>query len=357
MILILTLMTLIAQAGGPHDIGYAEVFADLTTGPGYPEDVVYDEANDRLFVTMPATFGTAGSGPSQVQVLDSETGALLDAIDLQGENLNFEHALSGAALNWNGDLVVLSTQLGAVVISDAGNGIWSQQACGGPFPDLNLNDPLPPLPNGIAVTGNNDYLVTDSLQNVIWRVDDDCSSAPEIWFEDPSSLYLTGSAQMGLNGIRLHPWDNHIYFAFTGGPGVAPGEIDQPGRIYRLPDVENPYPSDLELVYSYSAFDMTDGIAFDIFGRLWSTLALSNAISRIDGLNQCGVTPYEDLRITQISGPGASVGLKAPANIAFTKPGHLKVVNHALFEQNFDPNPFVVFDVYVGPAVIGASLP
>ena len=75
-----------------HTVGAGSVFAPIAAQPGYPEGVVV--VGDKVFVSGPAAFGTAGSGPSAVSIFDRETGAALGTIPLHGEDLAQEHALS-----------------------------------------------------------------------------------------------------------------------------------------------------------------------------------------------------------------------------------------------------------------------
>lgn len=51
-----------------------------------------NSAGDWVFVSGPATFGTAGKGPSAIQVYNRTSGALEQTIVVLGEALAFERA-------------------------------------------------------------------------------------------------------------------------------------------------------------------------------------------------------------------------------------------------------------------------
>jgi hypothetical protein len=100
---------------------------------GFPEGVAV--VGDRVYVAGPATFGTAGKGPSVVTVLNRANGALITEILIAGEQLGFEHALSGIAVDAAGDVFVVSTQLGVIRIHRHGQD-YQQSAYAPPLPDL-----------------------------------------------------------------------------------------------------------------------------------------------------------------------------------------------------------------------------
>jgi hypothetical protein len=70
--------------------------ATVPAAPGFPEGVAIH--GDSVFVSGPARFGTAGTGPSAIQVYDRDSGELEQTIVVQGEALTFEHALSNLAI-------------------------------------------------------------------------------------------------------------------------------------------------------------------------------------------------------------------------------------------------------------------
>lgn len=331
-----------ASAGAPQ-VGDGDVLATVPPSPGYPEAIVLDRG--LVYVSGPATFGTAGQGPSAVQVFRRSTGALLETIAIEGEDLSQEHALSGIAVDASGRLYALSTQLGVVRLARHGGG-WTQELYATAFPDRNPADPLPPLPNDLAFDESGDLYVTDSLQATIWRIPAG-GGAPQVWFFDPA-LIITGQAQLGPNGIRVDPAREYLYFTYSGGPAVAPGELAQPGVVYRLPLVDSPTAADLEAVYTFEGFEIPDGIAFTRDGELYVVLALTNAIAALS-------LDAPATEIARITGPnGSSVPFIQPSNLLFDA-GHALVVNHALYAPSLDPNPFAVIEVYVG--VQGDRLP
>lgn len=330
-----------AQASKPVK-GSLETLASVSATPGFPEGIAIDQ--QRVFVSGPAVFGTAGTGPSVVNVFHKNTGALLDTIEIQGEDLSQEHALVGMAMGDDHALYALSTQLGVVRIQRHGNH-YGQSIYASPLPDLPTcgaalpgeacsptSLDLPPTPNDIAFDGEGNAYITDSSQATIFRVSP--GAEPEIWLQsalfDPPSPPLPS---FSLNGVRLSPERDFLYAAVTFfGAGFPMG------GIVRVPLVDDPVESDIQMICPYF-FEAPDGIAFDEEGRLYVALAGSNQISVLapDGSEEARYgTPA-----------GASIPLDAPANIAFDdSKKSILITNHALFSA--DASHFAVLRMYVG---------
>ena len=74
----------------------------------FPEGVLVH--GSQVFVSGPARFGTAGTGPSAIQNYNRKSGALVQTITVVGEALEYEHALSNMAVDASGRIYALSTQ-------------------------------------------------------------------------------------------------------------------------------------------------------------------------------------------------------------------------------------------------------
>ena len=159
------------------------------------------------------------------------------------------------------------------------------------------------------------------------------------------SALLAGSGPLpiGVNGIRLDPEREHVYFSVTfsaSDPSI--------GAIYRLPLVDDPDETDIELFHEYNLGEAPDGFAFGASGDLYVTLAASNEISVLapDGT--------ETARIA--SAPSDAIPLDAPANIAFdNKSKSLLVTNHASLSGNVAH--FAVLKVFVGDTAAPLAAP
>ncbi len=308
-------------------------FASVPASPGFPEGVAIN--GNSVFVSGPARFGTAGTGPSAIQVYNRKTGALQQTIVVSGEALASEHALSNMAFDRRGRIYALSTQLGLIRFTKQGQ-TYQQESFGAPLPDLppvSMNYPdFPPIVNDIVFDDDGYAYVTDSLQATIFRYNPE-GGAPQVWFRSPL-LEGGGSFPFGTNGIRLDPQREHVVFAVSTS-STNPGL----GTIYQLPLVSHPLANELEVVHSYVAGELPDQLAFGDDGILYVTLAFSNQISMvIPGIGEIG-------RIG--SKPGDAVPLDNPATIAFdSRTKSLLLVNHALFSA--DPTHFAVLSVYVG---------
>jgi sugar lactone lactonase YvrE len=306
--------------------GQIETFAPVPAVPGFPEGIAVH--GNRVFVSGPARFGTAGTGPSAIQVYDRKSAALVETISVAGEALAFEHAVSNIALDGEGRIYALSTQLGLIRFTKQGGG-YVQQAYGAPLPDLpvcsavapgtpcapTLFD-LPPIPNDVVFDAAGFAYATDSLQATIFRYSPG-GGAPQIWFQSP--LFEGGGfIPFGPNGLRLDPQREHVYVIVS--TSAANPSL---GTIYRLPLVDAPAAGDLEVFYQYVASEIPDQLAFGARGDLYVSLALTNQISVLapDGT--------ESARFS--SAPGDDIPLDAPAGIAFdSRTKSLLISNHAL---------------------------
>lgn len=320
--------------------GEIETFAAVPADPGFPEGVAVH--GNRIFVSGPARFGTAGSGPSAIQVYDRKTADLVTTIEVAGEALAFEHALSNVAVDLDGRIYALSTQLGLIRFTKQGRG-FVQGAYGAPLPDLPTcaaapggpcsptSVDFPPIPNDIVFDPEGFAYVSDSLQATIFRYAPG-GGAPEIWFQDPQ-FEGGGFIPFGTNGIRLDPAREHVYVVVS--TSVA---APNPGQIFRLPLVDAPKPADLEVFHEYGG-EVPDQLAFGATGELYVSLALSNQISVL--------APDGTERARLDSAPGDDVPLDAPAGIAFdSRSKSLLIVNHALLTM--DPAHFAVLQVFAG---------
>ncbi len=325
-------------------LGDIETFASVPPVPGFPEGIAVH--GNHVYVSGPARFGTAGTGPSAIQVYNRKTGALDSTIVVAGEALAFEHALSNIAKDGDGRIYALSTQLGLIRFTKQGSG-YIQGAYGAPLPDLptcTLAAPgsdcsptvidFPPIPNDVVFDAAGFAYVTDSLQATIFRYAPG-GGAPEIWFQSP--LFEGGGfIPFGPNGIRLDPMREHVYV-------VVSTSLSNPnlGTIYRLPLVDTPTQADLGVFYQYIAGEVPDQLAFGAEGDLYVALALSNQISIL--------APNGTERARFASAPGDDVPLDLPAGIAFdSRTKSLLIANHALLSG--DPAHFAVLQMFAGDA-------
>ncbi|MBX2997671.1 MAG: hypothetical protein KF893_04110 [Caldilineaceae bacterium] len=326
--------------------GGVTTFAIVPAEPGFPEGIAVH--GNRVFVSGPARFGTAGTGPSAIHVYDRKTGALSQTIVVQGEALEYEHAVSNIAVDGAGRLYALSTQLGLIRFTKQGQ-TYVQESYGAPIPDLPIcaavtpgvpcsptTMDMPPIVNDIVFDVQGYAYVTDSLQATIFRYSPS-GGAAEIWFQS-ADFEGGGPIPFGLNGIRINPERTHLYF-------VVSTTLVNPthGVIYHLPLVDQPTASDLEVFYTYTAAfgpfgEIPDQLAFGARGDLYVSLAVSNQISV---LSSDGV---EKMRIA--SALTDSIPLDSPAGIAFdARTKSLLIANHALLSGN--AANFAVLKVFV----------
>lgn len=338
LIVVITLSLLVAglvAAGG--DIG---TFATVPAVPGFPEGVAIH--GNQVYVSGPARFGTAGTGPSAIQLYNRKTGALEATITVDGEALAFEHALSNIAVDGDGRIYALSTQLGLLRFTKQGSA-YIQEAYGAPIPDLPTCTAasgapcsptfidFPPIVNDVVFDATGFAYVSDSLQATIFRYAPGGGPA-EIWFQSP--LFEGGGPiPFGTNGLRLDPARLFLYVAVS--TSAANPFL---GTIYRLPLVETPAPADLAVFHAYTGGELPDQLSFGANGKLYVSLAFSNQISVL--------APDGTELLRYQSAPGDTIPLDNPAGIAFdSRSKSLLIANHALLSGN--PAHFAVLQAFV----------
>lgn len=324
-----------SATAAPRPYGDARILAPVPA-PGFPEGIAVWA--DKVYVAGPATFGTAGTGPSHVWAFNAATGALARSWVTQGENLALDHANSGVAVDRIGRVYVLNIQIGMFRILQDG----TQEQYSTPFPNLPICSAvpggtpcapmpvdLPALPNDLAFDEAGNAYVTDSLQATVWRVPPG-GGDPVIWFQDPR----LATTFVGVNGIKVSPDGTAVYLSVSG---------DLAGRawIYHLPLVEQPSGADLVAFHEYTNGDLPDGFAFGEAGLLYVAVATPFA-SGVSILDQTGA---EVERLANGSNPISPYD--SPANIAFDGKGSMLLSNHAFVTGVTNPEQFAVLDVYV----------
>lgn len=328
-------------------IGSGSVFAKLPADPGFPEGIALSRG--KVFVSGPATFGTAGTGPSKTLILQRSTGKPKGEIVTQGEYLPAEHFMGCIAADGEGRLYVLSAQLGVVRFTPKADGSYAQDIYASipHVPLCNANGGAAPcspsafdegfaLANDLAFDDDGNLYVTDSLQAIIWKVAPGGGTA-SIWASSPR--FDAVPFNIGANGIRLSPDHTQVYVSVTN--ELATGGAT--GSIFRIPLVDHPKESDIKKFHTYAAGEQPDGLAFAKSGRLYVALVTANAIS---------VLNTDGTEASRLTGPlGSAIPYDGPANIAFTGRSIL-VVNHAPVTRNADN--FAILETFVGET--GAKL-
>jgi DNA-binding beta-propeller fold protein YncE len=307
-----------AGAGAPENA----LFATVDATPGYPQGIA--AGKHQVYVAGPA-MGAAGTGPSEIEVRNRNTGGLIKTIKIEGENLEEDHALHGIAVDGRDRIYVLSTQLGLVRIAKVGKK-HVQSVYAGPFPDMppcSVAAPgegcsptdlsLPPEPADITFAPDGTAYVTDAQQATIYRIPPE-GGAPEIWLQ---SSKLAGFFDLaGVSAIRTSPDGKSLYVTVPFSTG-APWE----GRIFAIPRIDAPTEADIEEVHTFTNFEAPEGLAVGEGGALYVALSVTNELAVVEP----GVG--ETARIG--SPKGSNIPFDGPARIAFDGRGGLYVTNLA----------------------------
>ena len=214
-----------------------------------------------------------------------------------------------------------------------------------PNPEL-FSQPPSRLAGGWMVTMWND-LVFDRAGNLfmtddkprLWKVAPDGQAS--IWFEDPRLTGLFGFAGGPLGG-RIDPSGKFFYFTITAS-ATFPGEA----VVYRLPLVDHPSASDLQLVHRFpvvpgQALPQASGLAFAESGNLYVGLI---------GTDQIAVLDPSGSEIRRISSPL----FHSPWGMAFL--GQSLLVTNADIQPSEIPDHWTVLKVFVGESGLPLNRP
>ncbi len=322
-------------AAGRPGIGDTAVFASVPT-PGHPFGVAVDR--DRVYISTsagdffasPATGGHLNSDGERVFAYD-KSGNLVRTTSI-ATMPNSDMGLFGLALDGN------PTPTHQLYIADMNARILrlglDRDA---PAPEVFAQAPAPFSAGGWHASMWND-LVFDRAGNLfmtddkprLWRVTPD--GRPSIWFHDSSLLGFFGFAGGPLGG-RIDPSGRFLYFSITV-PAAFPGEA----VVYRLPLVDHPSASDLELVHRFPVvpgqpLPQATGLAFAESGNLYVSLI---------GTNQIAVLDPAGNEVRRISSPL----FDSPWGLAFM--GESLLVTNADIQPVESPDRWKVLKVFVG---------
>lgn len=174
-------------------------------------------------VQVGADAGGPGDGlPSKVFRYNRRTGVLRQTMTITGEDPARFHGMLGMATDAEGRLYVADTQ-GRVLRLDFARNTQETYAtlpnltpCGtAPAPGCSVAElggaDLPALANDLTFDARGNLYVTDTFQNVIWRVRPGTGTrTPELWFQDAR---FAGDF-FGVNGVRV-TGNNKLVFVTT----------------------------------------------------------------------------------------------------------------------------------------------
>src|SRR5438034_1547412 len=305
-------------------IGDTTIFASAPA-PGHLFGVAVD--NDRIYVSTsagdffadPPTGGHLNSDGERVFAYD-RSGRLVQTTIITTRP-NADMGLFGLALDGNprpDHQLYIADMNGRILRLSLGQK--------NPTPEV-FAQPPSELAGGWMATMWND-LVFDRAGNLymtddkprLWKVTPEGQAS--IWFEDPRLTGLFGFAGGPLGG-RIDPSGTFFYFTITAS-ATFPGEA----VVYRLPLVDHPSASDLQLVHRFpvvpgQALPQASGLAFAESGNLYVGLI---------GTDQLAVLDPSGNEMRRISSP------------LFHSPWGLAFVGQSLLVTNADIQPFEIPD-------------
>jgi len=321
--------------------GDATVFASVPA-PGHPFGVAVDK--NRVYISTsagdffadPSIGGHRNSDGERVFAYDQKGNLVTTTSIATGPNSNM--GLFGLALDGNPNP---DHQL---YIADMNGRILRLS--------LDQKDAAPvlfaeaPLAGGWMATMWND-LVFDRAGNLfmtddkprLWRVTPDGQAS--IWFQDTRLTGLFGVAGGPLGG-RIDPTGKFLYFTIT-------ISLEFPGEavVYRIPLVDHPSASDLEVVHRFPVVygqqpPQAAGLAFAKSGNIYVGLI---------GTNQIAVLDPAGNEIRRISSPL----FDSPWGLAFM--GQSLLVTNASIEPTEIPDHWKVLKVFVGESGLPLNRP
>ena len=179
------------------------------------------------------------------------------------------------------------------------------------------------FPNSLAFGKRGNLYVTESTTGTIWRITRRGSAAPWLQHELLEGLgEIPGYPPIGANGIVY--WKRTLYVANT-----------EKGLILRIPIGVDGSPGEPEILADGPEVYGPDGLALDVFGRIYIPLVLQDKLVRLD--------PADGSVIELAT---VDDGLDEPASLAFSTQGGDR---QTVFVTNFAVMPE---DGGSGPALL-----
>jgi sugar lactone lactonase YvrE len=343
MALVPALTPALASESTHPAIGDISVFATVPA-PGHPFGVAVDKNRVYIstsagdFFASPATGGHLNSDGERVFAYDKR-GHLVRTTRIATMPKS-DMGLFGLALDGN------PTPNHNLYVADMNGRILRLALNGDAAPQLFAQTPPPFSGLGWHASMWND-LVFDKAGNLfmtddkprLWKVTPDGHAS--IWFQDPRIAGLFGFAG-GPLGARIDPSGEFLYFTITIS-GYFPGEA----VVYRLPLVDHPSASDLQVVHRFPAPagqipPQAAGLAFAESGNMYVGLI---------GTNQIAVLDPAGNEIRRISSPL----FDSPWGLAFM--GQSLLVTNADIQEPGIPANWKVLKVFVGESGLPLNRP
>lgn len=348
----------VAADGGEGELGETRVFAEVGE-PGFPEGIAV--LGDRVYVGTHG-FVRESDEPSRIFGYDRDSGALVDEIVIEGQDLDEDHGLLGMAARGDA-LYVADSHPPRVLRVHPGSGRQETVVEIPELPQCPLTDrllgeegqaePCKPvtadhgaLPDDVAFDQHGNLYVTDLFQATIFRVRPGGDEA-EIWYQDPAL-----DAPGGANGIELSADGEALLVAHT--VSAPSPELPGAGYIHRIPIVEAPTPADREVFHEYLDPGSPDGLAVGRSGRVYVALFATNEISVLepDGTEHARFpSPAENLA-DELDPDG--VPYDAPASITFDGKGSILVTNQSVARQ--EPDHWAVLEAWVDDVAVDGTI-
>lgn len=324
-------------------IGDTSVFANVPA-PGHPFGVAVD--NHRVYIstsagdffTDPPNGGHLNSDGERIFAYDNKGNLVRTTIISTGPNSNM--GLFGLALDGNptpDHQLYIADMNGRILRLSLGRQNSVPQLFAQVPPQLAGGWPVS-MWNDLVFDPNGNLFMTDDKPR-LWRVTPDGQAS--IWFQDPRLTGLFRFAGGPLGG-RIDPTGQFLYFTITVSLAF-PGEA----VVYRLPLVDHPSASDLQLVHRFpvqqdGTFPQATGLAFAESGNVYVALI---------GTNQVAVLDPAGNEIRRISSPL----FDSPWGLAFM--GQSLLVTNADIQPRENSDRWKVLKVFVGESGLPLNRP
>ncbi|GGG58378.1 gluconolaconase [Hymenobacter glacieicola] len=251
---------MVAEPAAPARINVAQ--AGL-----HPEGIQYDEANKRFLVSS-RTKGQIGSvRDDSTYTLFADDARLISTIglNLDAGRQRLLVAVSDNGANPTRSRAATLRRLAALAVYNANNGsLISYTDLGALRPGANH------FANDIAVDGQGNAYITDSLSPIIYKVD--AQGVASVFLENAQ---LSGGTGFGLNGIVFHP-DGYLLVAKSNDGTLFKVPLSNPGSFSRVTSAQSLVGADGLLLLNPQTLLLVAGSQSIVF-RLTSTDAWATA--------------------------------------------------------------------------------
>lgn len=243
---------------------------EINTSALYPEGIDYDTKNQRF------VFGSAYKGAIYSMNTKGEVSLFATSNTLVSVTGVYTDETRNRLIVANADLGISEKSASSSSIGSIAKVIVYNLTTGALLKEIDLK-PLTPTAgafvNDIAVDGNGNIYITDSLSPVIYKVDIDYNAS----IFTTNNLFEPAPNDFGLNGIVFHP-DGYLLVARTDNSKLFKVPVANPASVTEVAGITFNFPDGLELDKNNNLVIVENGLGL---GKVYTFSSTDNWVNAV----------------------------------------------------------------------------